>query len=199
MSTKSSFLERFGTRVQVRDVPSVTSGSPGTVVLTAFEPYKVNIPAAFTALVRRGVSAKTAKHAAERAFDGLMAPVEVPRIDCDLAEELGVCGVATRCIDPPHDLDVRAVRDALALSQAEFALTLGLDLASVKNWEQGRARRSAAVRTLLAVIAKNPAAVTASISARQEPLRASAPTPLPLPAKSAEVQTISRDPKRRPR
>lgn len=57
------------------------------------------------------------------------------------------------------EVDVREVRTKMGLSQAQFATKFGLPPATLRNWEQGRARPDAPTRVLLAVIAKHPEAV----------------------------------------
>lgn len=57
------------------------------------------------------------------------------------------------------DVDVRDVRLRMGLSQAQFATKFGFPPATLRNWEQGRARPDASTRVLLAVIAKHPSAV----------------------------------------
>src|SRR5438094_8948728 len=57
------------------------------------------------------------------------------------------------------DVDVREVRQKMGLSQAQFATKFGLPPATLRNWEQGRARPDAPTRVLLAVIAKHPEAL----------------------------------------
>jgi len=57
------------------------------------------------------------------------------------------------------DVDVRDVRQRMGLSQAQFATKFGFPPATLRNWEQGRARPDASTRVLLAVIAKHPSAV----------------------------------------
>ena len=57
------------------------------------------------------------------------------------------------------EVDVRAVRLKMRLSQAQFATRFGLPPATLRNWEQGRSRPDAPTRVLLAVIAKHPEAV----------------------------------------
>jgi putative transcriptional regulator len=57
------------------------------------------------------------------------------------------------------DVDVREVRTKMGLSQAQFATKFGFPPATLRNWEQGRARPDAPTRVLLAVIAKHPEAV----------------------------------------
>jgi putative transcriptional regulator len=55
--------------------------------------------------------------------------------------------------------DVRSLRQALGLSQAQFAARFGFTAATVRNWEQGRTKPEGAARVLLAVIAHHPEAV----------------------------------------
>ena len=57
------------------------------------------------------------------------------------------------------EVDVREVRTRMGLSQAQFATKFGFPPATLRNWEQGRARPDAPTRVLLAVIAKHPEAV----------------------------------------
>src|ERR1700730_13621951 len=57
------------------------------------------------------------------------------------------------------DVDVREVRQKMGLSQSQFATKFGFPPATLRNWEQGRARPDAPTRVLLAVIAKHPDAV----------------------------------------
>ena len=57
------------------------------------------------------------------------------------------------------NVDVREVRKKMGLSQAQFASKFGFPPATLRNWEQGRARPDAPTRVLLAVIAKHPEAV----------------------------------------
>ncbi len=62
------------------------------------------------------------------------------------------------------EIDVREVRQKMGLSQAQFATKFGLPPATLRNWEQGRARPDAPTRVLLAVIAKHPEAVEEVLS-----------------------------------
>jgi putative transcriptional regulator len=57
------------------------------------------------------------------------------------------------------EVDVRQVRKKMGLSQAQFAAKFGFPPATLRNWEQGRARPDAPTRVLLAVIARHPEAV----------------------------------------
>ena len=57
------------------------------------------------------------------------------------------------------EVNVRKVRTKMGLSQAQFATKFGFPPATLRNWEQGRARPDAPTRVLLAVIAKHPEVV----------------------------------------
>ena len=57
------------------------------------------------------------------------------------------------------EVNVREVRTKMGLSQAQFATKFGFPPATLRNWEQGRARPDAPTRVLLAVIARHPEAV----------------------------------------
>jgi putative transcriptional regulator len=72
--------------------------------------------------------------------------------------------VATR-IGVPDEVDVKSIRETLGLSQEAFARRFGLDLATVRNWEQNRSRPDTAARVLLRTIEKEPDAVTRALTA----------------------------------
>jgi len=57
------------------------------------------------------------------------------------------------------DVDISEVRRRMGLSQTQFATKFGFPPATLRNWEQGRARPDAPTRVLLAVIAKHPETV----------------------------------------
>jgi putative transcriptional regulator len=59
--------------------------------------------------------------------------------------------------------DVKAVRAKLGKSQAEFALLIGVSVATLRNWEQGRRIPEGPARALLRVAAHNPRAVVAAL------------------------------------
>ena len=59
----------------------------------------------------------------------------------------------------PDEVDVKAIRERLGLSQADFAARFGLSLAAVRNWDQGRCRPEGAARAYLTVIGRAPGAV----------------------------------------
>jgi putative transcriptional regulator len=64
----------------------------------------------------------------------------------------------------PQDVDVKAIRTRLGLSQAEFAARFGFKLDALQNWEQGRRRPEGAARAFLRVIEREPAAVRRALT-----------------------------------
>ncbi|MGH7532253.1 MAG: NadS family protein [Gemmatimonadales bacterium] len=61
--------------------------------------------------------------------------------------------------------DVRAIRARLDMSQAELALMIGVSVATLRNWEQGRRTPDGPARALLRVAARDPKAVAMALSA----------------------------------
>lgn len=68
-------------------------------------------------------------------------------------------------IKTPAAVDVKAIRERLGLSQAEFAHRFGFTVDSVQNWEQGHRKPQGPARVLLKVIEKRPDAVMQSLEA----------------------------------
>jgi putative transcriptional regulator len=63
------------------------------------------------------------------------------------------------------EVDIRAIRQRLGLSQAEFALRFGFAPGSVRNWEQGHRQPQGPARVLLRVIDREPDAVQRALAA----------------------------------
>lgn len=59
--------------------------------------------------------------------------------------------------------DVKTVRRKLKASQAEFALMIGVSVATLRNWEQGRRVPDGPALALLRVASRNPAAVAEAL------------------------------------
>lgn len=59
-------------------------------------------------------------------------------------------------VDKP---DVKRIRKNYRLSQGQFAALLGISVATLQNWEQGRRQPKGAARVLLQVAAKHPESV----------------------------------------
>jgi putative transcriptional regulator len=65
----------------------------------------------------------------------------------------------------PAEIDVKAIREKIALSQAEFAKLFGLSKRTLEHWEHGRRVPSGPARAFLAVIAREPEAVRRALLA----------------------------------
>lgn len=55
-----------------------------------------------------------------------------------------------------HLPDARKIRQELGLSQDQFAQRLGVQVATLRNWEQGRRRPTGPARVLLEIVQKRP-------------------------------------------
>ncbi len=108
-------------------------------------------------LVRTGVPVRTAKRTLDDLAAGKTASVMAPTVvDYDrLKQSLRRQGVETRRI-ASRPIDVQALRARLGISQEAFALRYGLDVATVRNWEQGRTTPEGPAATLLQLIDRDP-------------------------------------------
>lgn len=59
----------------------------------------------------------------------------------------------------PVDIDVKAIRGKLALTQTQFAARFGFSVNTLRHWEQGKRQPEGPTRAYLVVIAKTPKAV----------------------------------------
>ena len=59
--------------------------------------------------------------------------------------------------------DIKAIRIKLGKSQSEFALMIGVSLATLQNWEQGRRSPAGPARALLKVAEHDPQAVAEAL------------------------------------
>jgi putative transcriptional regulator len=59
----------------------------------------------------------------------------------------------------PDEIDVKAIREKISLSQAEFARLFGLSKRTLEHWEHGQRVPSGPARAFLTVIAREPEAV----------------------------------------
>jgi DNA-binding transcriptional regulator YiaG len=62
-----------------------------------------------------------------------------------------------------NDLDCRALRKRLGLSQRQFAHRFNFPVSTLRQWEQGKRRPSGAALALLHVIAYQPAVATRAV------------------------------------
>lgn len=64
----------------------------------------------------------------------------------------------------PEQVDVKAVRTKMGLSQSKFAAQFGFGIDAIRNWEQGRRQPDVSARAFLIVIDREPAAVQRALS-----------------------------------
>ena len=59
----------------------------------------------------------------------------------------------------PKPINVKAIRQRVKMSQAEFSRAYGISKRALQEWEQGGRQPDSAARAYLTVIAREPAAV----------------------------------------
>jgi putative transcriptional regulator len=64
------------------------------------------------------------------------------------------------------NVDVKAIRAKLNLTQAEFAKRFNIPLGTLRDWEQYRRNPDGPARVLLTIIDREPAAVQKALSAK---------------------------------
>ncbi|HEX4158950.1 MAG TPA: helix-turn-helix domain-containing protein [Rhizomicrobium sp.] len=65
----------------------------------------------------------------------------------------------------PPEIDVRAIRKRMKLTQDAFAASFGFSVARLRDWEQGRTSPDSASRAYLLVIDRAPDAVREALAA----------------------------------
>lgn len=68
--------------------------------------------------------------------------------------------------------EVRGIRERYGLSQDKFASLLGISVATLRNWEQGRRRPEGPARVLLRVVSEHPEAILGSAKNQKATKRA---------------------------
>lgn len=149
---KSSLKDRFANLGPVRDVDRVLSGSPADLVLRKSK-SDVRSVAASLALAKRGLSLLRAKRVIEMLVELGETAVQLPTVESvnALLDDMRASGVTASVIaDLP--VDVRSIRNALGLTQEQFALRFNIDLSALRNWEQGRYTPDRTARSYFRVI-----------------------------------------------
>jgi DNA-binding transcriptional regulator YiaG len=136
----------------------VLSGSPVDLVIRPANglPPVLTI-SAIKSLFRRGTSLARAKRTVEAMVEHGEAVIHLPTVEDVrvLADELLASGVAAKRLASTQ-VDVKAVRARLGLTQEQFALRFGLEIAALQNWEQGRCQPDKASASYLRAIAAIP-------------------------------------------
>jgi putative transcriptional regulator len=66
----------------------------------------------------------------------------------------------------PDDIDVRAIRTKLGMTQDEFAGRFGFSVNTLRHWEQGKRQPEGPTRAYLLVIDRAPKAVQKALRVR---------------------------------
>ena len=157
-----SLKERFARQDAVTAIDRVPCGSPVAVRLTAAG--DVRPVSAALALAKRHVPMLRAKRTIEAMLEKGRAFIEVPTVESvdALIAELKASGVTAQARHPAP-IDVKHVRARSGETQEQFALRYQIDLATLRNWEQGRFQPDQAARNFLAMIAGHPQEVEAMV------------------------------------
>lgn len=166
MSRPLSFREAIEQRVSVQDMPRNESGSAIGLVLRLDRNKGISRPAdVVRLLVRNGLSLRKGHDVVHRLARGEVVPVELPAVmvpDALLSDmaDLGIRGIRPM---EPKPVDVAALREGQHLTQREFAIRYGIELATLRNWEQDRNPQDRQTRVLLRIIQQHPEIVDAII------------------------------------
>jgi DNA-binding transcriptional regulator YiaG len=161
MSNSSSLKELLARLGPVRGIERVSSGSPVALTLTlGGKLAELKTVSAALTLAKRHLPMLRGKRAMEALLETGRAYVLVPVVEdvAALVADLAAHGVAAAVL-PDGPADVRAIRKQLGLTQEQFALRFGLDVAALRNWEAGRREPDTATRSYLRVIQRAPAQV----------------------------------------
>jgi len=83
----------------------------------------------------------------------------LPGLDEALALVEGTASHILYAVDIPAEINVRAIRGRLRMTQQEFAIRFGFSINTLRHWEQGRRIPEAPTRAYLLVIDRAPEAV----------------------------------------
>lgn len=85
-----------------------------------------------------------------------------------LRSELATCNVEARRV-APRAVDVRDIRGRKGLSQEQFATDFGIELATLRNWEQGRSEPDSTSKAYRLTIDRYPNAVRLALAEELAP------------------------------
>ena len=77
----------------------------------------------------------------------------------------GEADPSTYKVHVPAEIAVKAIRQKLGMTQAEFSARYGFPLGTLRDWEQGKGKPDTSARVLLLVISKEPQAVERALHA----------------------------------
>jgi len=155
MSTKLSFREAFAQLEETPAEPQGSSGFPRISALLKMDNIRQPVEVART-LKRLGLSLRKSHEILNRLAASEIVAAEFVSEDADrVIADLAAVGVRARAIVVPN-VDVRKVREGLLISQVEFATRFGLEVDTLRNWEQDRHSPDKPARVLLKLIEQSP-------------------------------------------
>jgi putative transcriptional regulator len=163
--TNSWLPEGFERLARTPGEPRVSDGSPGALLIEwAGDIREIKTISAIRAIAKRWTPLLRAKRAVEAMLEQKRAFVLIPKLESfeAIAAELAAAGVKATSI-AREDVDVKAIRERLELTQEQFALHYGLELDAVRNWEHGRRKPDTAAQSYLRAISNDPAGVEAAL------------------------------------
>jgi putative transcriptional regulator len=83
--------------------------------------------------------------------------------DADIARQIAANADAAPDMAP--DIDVRAIREAIGMTQVEFAAAYAFSVRTIQEWERGAKRPSGPARTLLRAIKGDPEGLRKALAA----------------------------------
>jgi putative transcriptional regulator len=83
-----------------------------------------------------------------------------------IAYAQGTADVRRFAVHVPRDIDVKAIRAKLRLTQEAFAHRFGFSVSTLRHWEHGTRRPEGPTRAYLLVIERAPRAVERALRAR---------------------------------
>lgn len=107
--------------------------------------------------------AKTLSEAARRALEATDWRKVDAMTDADIARQ--IASSADAAPDMAPQVDVRAIRRATGMTQAQFAATYEFSIRTVQEWERGAKRPSGPARTLLRAIKGDPEGLRRALAA----------------------------------
>ncbi|WP_316980457.1 helix-turn-helix domain-containing protein [Shumkonia mesophila] len=162
MLKKSLFMEAFEQPGAVLAMPQNPSGSSVAVVLSRKAPLDRPVDVVRT-LVWNGLRLSKAHAILARLTKDEDVPVLLTAAEPfnELAKKFRALGVSVHKRTAPRHVSqtLRQLRERRRDTQEEFAIRYGLDVSTIRNWEQQRSEPDTASRILLQVIAKHPEVV----------------------------------------
>ena len=96
--------------------------------------------------------------------------------NADIARQIAAHADAAPDMAP--DIDVRAIREAIGMTQVEIAAAYEFSVRTVQEWERGAKRPSGPARTLLRAIKGDPEGLRKGVGDRVEKIRSALPPTL---------------------